>query len=104
MTTKNVEQPPRPNSLTLHAGRLTLDNFEMSEMRALKPRQRTVLRLRFGLAGRRHTYQEVGEKIGVGKERARQIQNQALSKMKHTRAREKKSGAALRFVRKGATA
>lgn len=50
------------------------------ELRELRPRQRTVLRMRFGLEGeKRHTLSEVGRSLGVKPERVRQIQNAALA-------------------------
>ncbi|MDR7554593.1 MAG: sigma-70 family RNA polymerase sigma factor [Armatimonadota bacterium] len=50
----------------------------------LTPRERRVLVLRFGLAGARpHTLDEVGRIFGVTRERARQIQNRALAKLRH---------------------
>ena len=53
-----------------------------NEIRALRPHQRTVLRMRFGLGGkRRHTLSEVGRRLGVGPERVRQIQNASLAEI-----------------------
>jgi RNA polymerase primary sigma factor len=49
---------------------------------ALTPRERKVLRLRFGLDGARpHTLQEVGQTFGVTRERVRQIEQEALRKL-----------------------
>ncbi len=51
---------------------------------ALSPREGRVLELRFGLKdGRRHTLEEVGRKFGVTRERIRQIEAQALKKLRH---------------------
>ena len=45
----------------------------------LEPREAEIMRLRFGLEGLDpHTLEEVGEKIGVTRERVRQLQQQAL--------------------------
>jgi RNA polymerase primary sigma factor len=53
---------------------------------ALPPREARVLRLRFGLDGDRgYTLKEVGEKLGVTRERARQIACKALRKLRHPR-------------------
>jgi len=59
---------------------------------SLTPREAKVLRLRFGLEdGDSRTLEEVGRKIGVTRERARQIQAGALRKLRHpARARELK--------------
>ncbi len=47
-------------------------------------RERILLRLRFGLEGeRKHTLQEAGKFLGVTRERARQIEVEALCKLRH---------------------
>jgi RNA polymerase primary sigma factor len=52
----------------------------------LPPREARVLRLRFGMRdGRAHTLEEVGHKLGVTRERARQIASKALRKLRHPR-------------------
>jgi RNA polymerase primary sigma factor len=49
----------------------------------LDPREATILRYRFGLdGGSERTLEEVGEKFGVTRERIRQIQNIALTKLR----------------------
>ncbi len=49
----------------------------------LEPRETEILRLRFGLDGERpKTLEEVGQFLGVTRERVRQLQNTALSKMR----------------------
>jgi RNA polymerase primary sigma factor len=46
-------------------------------------RERKVLRLRFGLeGGRTHTLEEVGRALGVTRERARQIEAKALTRIR----------------------
>lgn len=56
----------------------------------LPPREARVLRLRTGLQdGQTHTLREVGEKLGVTRERARQIERSALRKLRHPRHRRK---------------
>jgi RNA polymerase primary sigma factor len=53
---------------------------------SLTPREARVLCLRFGLSGDRvYTLKEVGKKLGVTRERARQIQSRALRKLRHAR-------------------
>jgi RNA polymerase primary sigma factor len=49
----------------------------------LTPRESTILAMRFGLDdGRPKTLEEIGEKLGVTRERIRQIQEEALHKMR----------------------
>jgi len=50
----------------------------------LTPRERRVLQLRFGLLdGHQRTLEEVGKRIGVTRERIRQVETQALRKLRH---------------------
>ncbi|MCD7466423.1 hypothetical protein HAX54_003120 [Datura stramonium] len=50
----------------------------------LNPRERQVIRWRFGLEdGRMKTLQEIGELMGVSRERIRQIESSALRKLKN---------------------
>jgi len=50
----------------------------------LSPREAKILRLRFGLHdGRSYTLKEVGEKFGLTRERIRQIEAEALDRLRH---------------------
>ncbi len=52
----------------------------------LTPREARILRLRFGLQnGRSYTLEEVGQKFGLTRERIRQIEGQALRRLRHPR-------------------
>jgi RNA polymerase primary sigma factor len=52
----------------------------------LTPREARILRLRFGLQnGRTHTLEQVGLKFGLTRERIRQIEKQALRRLRHPR-------------------
>lgn len=49
----------------------------------LTPREQKILRMRFGLEdGRSHTLEEVGQEFGVTRERIRQIEAKALTKLR----------------------
>lgn len=54
-------------------------------LETLTPREARILRMRFGLppCDREHTLNEVGEKFGLTRERIRQIQNEALKRLRH---------------------
>jgi len=53
-------------------------------LETLTPRQARILRLRFGLTdGHMYTLEEVGRKFGVTRERVRQIEAQALGRLRH---------------------
>ncbi len=56
----------------------------------LSPREVRILRMRFGLQnGRSYTLEEVGRKFGLTRERIRQIEGQALRRLRHpSRSRE----------------
>ena len=60
------------------------DNEILGEViRTLSPREQTILKLRFGLSGDdEKTLEEVGEQFGVTRERIRQIQDEALKKLR----------------------
>ncbi len=50
----------------------------------LSPREARILKLRYGLVdGRMYTLEEVGRKLGVTRERVRQIEAQALARLRH---------------------
>jgi RNA polymerase primary sigma factor len=52
----------------------------------LTPREARILRLRFGLEGDHpYTLNEIGQKLGVTRERIRQIQQRALGRLRHPR-------------------
>ncbi len=56
----------------------------------LNPRERQVLRMRFGLEdGRDRTLGEIGEELGVSRERVRQIESEALAKLRRPKMRNR---------------
>lgn len=55
----------------------------------LRPREQQVIDLRFGFKGRYHTLEEVGKKMGVTRERIRQIERAALSRLRQPRFKGK---------------
>ncbi len=61
----------------------------LSLLKDLEERERLILKMRFGLEGHRpKTLEEVSQEIGRTRERVRQIQNQALSKLRSMLADE----------------
>lgn len=78
---------PEPVDLAMHS--LLRDDLE-ELLGGLADRERRVLELRFGLAdGTAHTLEETGSAVGVTRERARQIEAEALAKLRRDKNRAK---------------
>jgi RNA polymerase primary sigma factor len=66
-----------------HASRVSGEAALDRALRCLTHRERRVLELRFGLGGSHcHTLEETGQSLGVTRERARQIEEGALQKLR----------------------
>ena len=51
----------------------------------LTPREQLILRLRYGLAGEEeHTLEQIGQSLGLSRERVRQLEARALKKLRET--------------------
>ncbi len=57
----------------------------------LNPRERQILTLRYGFAGREHTLEEVGRKLQITRERVRQIEERAMRKLRRPAVRARLS-------------
>ncbi|HEV7663961.1 MAG TPA: sigma-70 family RNA polymerase sigma factor [Chloroflexota bacterium] len=76
-----------PHDLAAHS---MLRRHMDDAMQVLSPRERQVLRLRYGLAGgREHTLGEIADQLGVTSERVRQIESAALSKLRQPKLKHK---------------
>lgn len=53
------------------------------QLASLSPRSVLVLRMRYGIGCEEHTYEKIGEKFDLTKERIRQIEAKALRHLKH---------------------
>jgi RNA polymerase primary sigma factor len=74
------DSPAPAEMATQHLLREELDEV----LAGLPPREVRILQLRYGLVdGQSYTLEEVGRKMGVTRERVRQIEAQALSRLRH---------------------
>lgn len=75
------EESPAPTDIVTH---LLLQEQLRDVLHSLPPREVRILQLRYGLHdGQSYTLEEVGRKMGVTRERVRQIEAQALSRLRH---------------------
>lgn len=81
------EEVPAPDESATY--NLLREHLE-SVLNSLPPREVRILQLRYGLLdGQAYTLEEVGRKMGVTRERVRQIEAQALSRLRHPAIRRK---------------
>jgi RNA polymerase primary sigma factor len=80
------EAPPPDDTATYNLLREHLEDV----LNSLPPREVRILQLRYGLLdGQAYTLEEVGRKMGVTRERVRQIEAQALSRLRHPSIRRR---------------
>ena len=80
-------ESPEPARVTLEKMRREHIDEELAKMPA---REVQILKLRYGLHdGEAYTLEEVGKMMGVTRERVRQIEAQALSRLRHPEQRQK---------------
>ncbi|MGQ9555273.1 MAG: RNA polymerase sigma factor RpoD, partial [Anaerolineae bacterium] len=78
-----IEDDGSPSPVEMAAARLLQDHLQ-ELFNSLTPREVKILQLRFGLIdGYTYTLEEVGRRFGVTRERIRQIEAQALQRLKH---------------------
>ncbi len=81
------EEVPAPDETATY--NLLREHLE-SVLNSLPPREVRILQLRYGLLdGQAYTLEEVGRKMGVTRERVRQIEAQALSRLRHPAIRRR---------------
>ncbi len=78
-----IEDDTTPSPAQVAYNNMLRDKVE-EVLCTLSPREANILRLRFGLVnGRAYTLKEVGQKFGLTRERIRQIESQALRRLRH---------------------
>jgi RNA polymerase primary sigma factor len=78
-----IEDDDAPDPAEITAQDLLREEIE-EVLTSLTPREARVLQLRYGLAdGHSYTLKEVGEKFGLTRERIRQIEKEALRRLRH---------------------
>jgi RNA polymerase primary sigma factor len=83
---EDEDSPAPPDAVTQNL----LKEHIRDVLHSLPPREVRILQLRYGLMdGQSYTLEEVGRKMGVTRERVRQIEAQALSRLRHPGHRRK---------------
>jgi RNA polymerase primary sigma factor len=79
---EDIDTPEPSDAAAHHLLQETIEEV-LSE---LTPRQAHILRLRFGLGGgEQHTLEEIANKFGLSRERIRQLEKEALRRLRHPR-------------------
>jgi RNA polymerase primary sigma factor len=77
---RTVQEAAEPEEIV--EDRMLADQIEEA-LATLSPRDARVLRLYFGLdGGREHTLEEIGNMLGVTRERVRQLRDRALKRLR----------------------
>ncbi len=80
-----IEDQDSPSPVELATQHLLQETIE-EVLSELTPRQSHILRLRFGLGGGEpHTLEEIANKFGLSRERIRQLEKEALRRLRHPR-------------------
>ncbi len=75
---EDLQAPEPQEKLVLDELQATINHL----LSQLEPRQQQVLRLRFGMDGESWSLDRIGQRLGISKERVRQIEKQSIQQLK----------------------
>jgi RNA polymerase sigma factor (sigma-70 family) len=81
--TRGIPESLEPRRINTEIAQFQLDQQLEELMKQLNPREQAIIRYRYGLEdGRAHTLEQTGHKLGLTRERIRQIENDVMRRLR----------------------